>query len=224
MLTTEDKALLARKGITEGQIEAQLQTFRKGFPFLRLKAAASLDNGILALSPEDCRRYEDVWNAYKAEGKAVTKFVPASGAASRMFKDMFEFLDAAYDAPETDFEKAFFAGIRRLAFFEDLDAACRKNEGAGVESLMEAGQYKKVVANMLRPEGLNYGQLPKGLLKFHRYAEGARTPVEEHLVEAACDFLRAETVHRHVGGHDGQRTLPCGRQALVPSRRARGLD
>ena len=185
MLTTEDKALLARKGITEGQIEAQLQTFRKGFPFLRLKAAASLGNGILALSPEDCRRYEDVWNAYKAEGKAVTKFVPASGAASRMFKDMFEFLDAAYDAPETDFEKAFFAGIRRFAFFEDLDAACRKNEGAGVESLMEAGQYKKVVANMLRPEGLNYGQLPKGLLKFHRYAEGARTPVEEHLVEAA---------------------------------------
>ena len=185
MLTTEDKALLARKGITEGQIEAQLQTFRKGFPFLRLKAAASLDNGILALSQEDCRRYEDVWNAYKAEGKAVTKFVPASGAASRMFKDMFEFLDAAYDAPETDFEKAFFAGIRRFAFFEDLDAACRKNEGAGVESLMEAGQYKKVVANMLRPEGLNYGQLPKGLLKFHRYAEGARTPVEEHLVEAA---------------------------------------
>ena len=185
MLTTEDKALLARKGITEGQIEAQLQTFRKGFPFLRLKAAASLDNGILALSPEDCRRYEDVWNAYKAEGKAVTKFVPASGAASRMFKNMFEFLDAPYDAPETDFEKAFFAGIRQFAFFEDLDAACRKNEGAGVESLMEAGQYKKVVANMLRPEGLNYGQLPKGLLKFHRYAEGARTPVEEHLVEAA---------------------------------------
>ena len=185
MLTTEDKALLARKGITEGQIEAQLQTFRKGFPFLRLKAAASLGNGILALSPEDCRRYEDVWNAYKAEGKAVTKFVPASGAASRMFKDMFEFLDAPYDVPATDFEKAFFAGIHKFAFFEALDAACVKNNGCGVDALIAAGNYKEVVACMLQPKGLNYGQLPKGLLLFHKYAEGARTPLEEHLVEAA---------------------------------------
>lgn len=185
MLTAEDKALLAAKGITEGQIEAQLETFKKGFPFLKLKAAASLANGILALSPEKVKQYEETWMSYKAQGRAITKFVPASGAASRMFKNMFEFLDASYDEPFTEFEKAFFAGIHRFAFFEDLDAACLKNEGRGVDALMAAGEYKKVVANMLQAQGLNYGQLPKGLLKFHRYADGARTPVEEHLVEAA---------------------------------------
>ena len=90
MLTAEDKVLLAGKGITEEQIEAQLQTFKKGFPFLKLKAAASLAHGILAPSAEECRHYEEVWKAYKEEGKAISKFVPASGAASRMFKNMFE--------------------------------------------------------------------------------------------------------------------------------------
>lgn len=185
MLTAEDKVLLAGKGITEEQIEAQLQTFKKGFPFLKLKATASLAHGILAPSAEECRHYEEVWKAYKEEGKAISKFVPASGAASRMFKNMFEFLDAEYDVPTTDFEKTFFAVIRDFAFYDELDAVCMKNEGRGIDGLVASGQYKKVVANMLRPEGLNYGQLPKGLLTFHRYENGSRTPLEEHLVEAA---------------------------------------
>lgn len=186
MLTAEDKALLAEKGITEEQVEAQLQVFGKGFPFLKLKAAASLKNGILSPTAEECNRYAEIWDEYKqADGRTVTKFVPASGAASRMFKNLFEFLEADYRIPATDFEKAFFAGIRKFAFYDDLDAVCLRNEGRGVEALLADGDYKKVVANLLCPEGLNYGQLPKGLLKFHKYPEGARTPVEEHLVEAA---------------------------------------
>ncbi|MCD8318634.1 MAG: DUF4301 family protein [Paraprevotella sp.] len=184
MLTAEDKALLAEKGITEAQICAQLQSFKNGFSFLRLKAAASLENGILAPSEKECEHYMEVWKAYKDGGKSVCKFVPASGAASRMFKNMFEFLDADYDAPSTDFEKAFFAGIHRFAFYDALDAVCVKNHGGGVDALLAQGKYKAVVGCMLRPEGLNYGQLPKGLLLFHRYTEGARTPLEEHLVEA----------------------------------------
>ena len=185
MLTAEDKVLLAGKGISEEQIAAQLQTFKKGFPFLKLKAAASVGNGILSPSEEACKQYVAAWEAYKQSGKQVCKFVPASGAASRMFKNMFEFLDASYDVPTTDFEKAFFAGIHKFAFFEALDAACVENNGCGVDALMAAGKYKEVVACMLQPKGLNYGQLPKGLLLFHKYPEGARTPVEEHLVEAA---------------------------------------
>lgn len=185
MLTAEDKVLLAEKGISEEQIAAQLQTFEKGFPFLRLKAAASVGNGILSPSEEARKHYVAAWDAYKQSGKKICKFVPASGAASRMFKNMFEFLDAPYDVPATDFEKAFFAGIHKFAFFEALDAACVKNNGCGVDALIAAGNYKEVVACMLQPKGLNYGQLPKGLLLFHKYAEGARTPLEEHLVEAA---------------------------------------
>jgi hypothetical protein len=134
---------------------------------------------------EEAEKYVKVWNDYKAEGHSITKFVPASGAASRMFKNMFEFLNADYDVPTTEFEKAFFANIHKFAFFDALNDACFLNEEEGVDALIEEGEYKAVVANMLGEEGLNYGQLPKGLLQFHSYEDCARTPVEEHLVEAA---------------------------------------
>ena len=111
--------------------------------------------------------------------------MPASGAASRMFKNMFEFLGADYDVPTTDFEKKFFNNIKNFAFYADLDAACVKNNGKGIDALVAEGNYKAVVANLLESAGLNYGSLPKGLLKFHKYENGARTPLEEHLVEGA---------------------------------------
>ena len=183
--TNEDKELLQKKGISESKIEEQLKDFEQGFPFLKLRAAASVGNGIIAPSKEEADKYIKVWNDYKKEGHSITKFVPASGAASRMFKNMFEFLNADYDVPTTDFEKTFFAEIHKFAFYDALNDACFLNEGEGVDALIEEGKYKSVVANMLNEEGLNYGQLPKGLLQFHSYEDCARTPVEEHLVEAA---------------------------------------
>lgn len=164
---------------------AQLEEFKTGFPFLKLEAAAAIGRGIVAPTDSERDEYVDRWNAYKAEGRKIVKFVPASGAASRMFKDMFAFLDADYDVPTTDFEKKFFAEIENFAFYTELNDACLRNNGKGVAELVEAGDYKSVVANMLRPEGLNYGQLPKGLLLFHKYAEGPRVSMEEHLVEGA---------------------------------------
>ena len=185
VLSNEDKALLQKKGIKESQIEEQLKDFEQGFPFLKLRAAASVGNGILAPTDDKVEHYVKVWNDYKAEGHSITKFVPASGAASRMFKNMFEFLNADYDVPTTDFEKKFFAEIHNFAFFDALNDACFLNEGRGVDALLEEGDYKAIVDNMLSEEGLNYGQLPKGLLQFHSYEDCARTPVEEHLAEAA---------------------------------------
>lgn len=185
MLTAEDKALLTSKGISEEQITAQLQNFKNGFPFLKLEAAASPGNGVLTLTEADCKDYVETWEKYKKEGHSVVKFVPASGAASRMFKNMFEFSDADYDVPTTDFEKTYFDNIHKFAFFDDLNAVCLKNEGKDIDTLLGEGKYKAVVAGMLGAEGMNYGQLPKGLLKFHRYENGSRTPLEEHLVEAA---------------------------------------
>ena len=117
MLTAEDKIQLQQKGITEEQVEAQLKSFREGFPFLRLRAAASVGQGILRLEEDEVQKYIQAWDAYKAEGHHITKFVPASGAASRMFKNMFEFLDADYDVPTTPFEKEYFEEIHRFAFF-----------------------------------------------------------------------------------------------------------
>ena len=186
MLTQEDKDLLAKKGISEQQIAEQLACFEKGFPYLKLFAAASVENRGIMLIGEDAKKtYLAAWDSYKESDKKVVKFVPASGAASRMFKNMFEFLGADYDVPTTDFEKKFFNNIKNFAFYADLDAACEKNNGKGIDALVAEGNYKAVVANLLESAGLNYGSLPKGLLKFHKYENGARTPLEEHLVEGA---------------------------------------
>ena len=185
MMTQEDKDLLVQKGISEAQIAEQLACFEKGFPYLKLYAAASVDNGILAPDADDQKKYLDAWEAYTQTDKTVVKFVPASGAASRMFKNMFEFLGADYDVPTTDFEKKFFDRITDFAFYEDLNAACLKAEGKDIPALVAEGKYKAVVAALLQSAGLNYGSLPKGLLKFHKYEDGNRTPVEEHLVEGA---------------------------------------
>jgi hypothetical protein len=176
---------LAAKGITEQQIADQLASFEKGFPYLELEAAASIGRGILAPNEEERKSYLAAWDAYKQSEKTVVKFVPASGAASRMFKNIFEFLGADYDAPKTDFEKKFFENIHRFAFFHDLDVVCMDGTGKDVDALIADGEYKTVVGQLLEAYGLNYGQLPKGLLKFHRYVDGIRTPLEEHLVEGA---------------------------------------
>ena len=159
--------------------------FKTGFPFLRLEAAAAVGNGIIAPDAQEKEQMIAAWNEYKAGGKKIVKFVPASGAASRMFKDMFAFLSADYDVPTTAFEKQYFDNISRFALYDELNAACQKNEGKDIPALIADGNYKAVVANMLEAKGLNYGQLPKGMLLFHQYPEGPRTPMEEHLVEGA---------------------------------------
>lgn len=192
MFSQQDLEILAQKGISPEKAEAQLASFATGFPYLELKSAASLEYGIVAIDEDAAVYYQDLWNKYLAANKQILKFVPASGAASRMFKNMFEFLSAAYDEPTTDFEKKFFAEIEKFAFFAVLDAACVKNEGAGVAALVADGKYKAVVENLLLPKGLNYGNLPKGLLLFHRYPEAARAALEEHLVEGALYAANGE--------------------------------
>ena len=197
MLSQQDLKQLAQKGISEAQIEHQLGQFKTGFPFLKLEAAASIERGIVAPNEDDRKKYVKAWEQYKAAGKRVVKFVPASGAASRMFKDMFAFVDADYDVPTTDFEKKYFDNIEKFAFYGELDAVCHKNEGKGIKALIAEGNYKAVAANMLKAEGLNYGQLPKGLLLFHNYPEGPRTPMEEHLVEGALYAASNGEAHVH---------------------------
>lgn len=185
MFTTEDLRLLKDKQITPLQIENQLNDFKNGFPYLRIVKAASVSKGILRLSESEQESYLRAWADYRAGEKKITKFVPASGAASRMFKDLFSFLDAAYDTPETDFEKQFFRHINFFAFYGKLNKACVDLYGKDIVSLIDGGQHKSIVKALLLPHGLNYGNLPKGLLLFHRYPDGSRTPAEEHLTEGA---------------------------------------
>ncbi len=186
MFDEKDLEQFKKKGTSAEKVKAQLELIKKGFPFLELDAAASVGNGIIAVDDSLCGKYIKTWDAYCKGGKhAITKFVPASGAASRMFKDLFSFLDADYDVPTTPFEKNFFDNIEKFAFYKELDDVCLKNNGKSIKNLMADAQYKAVVANLLKADGLNYGALPKGLLKFHKYGTTARTPLEEHMAEGA---------------------------------------
>ena len=185
MLNAKDLELLAAKGISEKQIEEQLACFVKGFPFLEITASASVERGIMVIPQEKQATYMDAWDAYLAKNKKIVKFVPASGAASRMFKNLYEFLSADYNEPRNAFEKKFFDDIRKFAFYDALNRACIENEAKDIPALIALGQYKAVVSNLLESKGLNYGQLPKGLLLFHSYPQTARTAMEEHLAEGA---------------------------------------
>lgn len=197
MLSKQDLKQLAEKGITEEKLNKQLDAFKTGFPFLKIEAAAAIGHGILAPSDDERKTYIDAWEAYQGNGHQIVKFVPASGAASRMFKDLFAFLEADYNEPVTDFERTFFDHIRKFAFREALCQQCRSNEGKSIRQLLDEGNYKAIVANLLQAKGLNYGQLPKGLLQFHAYDDGARTPMEEHLVEAALYAAADGQAHVH---------------------------
>lgn len=199
MITESDKILLEDKGITPEQFEQQLEYFRRGFPFLELVAPASAEKGVMVVSPDEEQKYLDSWDIYREnENRRILKFVPASGAASRMFKDLFAFLDASYDVPTTDFEKKFFDGLHKFAFYADLDEACVENAGKGIKELLAEGKYKTIVNNLLDVRGLNYGNLPKGLLKFHKYVDYSRTPVEEHMQEG---YLYAQNARNEISLH-----------------------
>lgn len=185
MLSKQDLNQISQRGITPETVEHQLNQIKEGFPFLKIEAAAAIGNGIFSPSNEQRDKYVNDWESYSNEGHTVVKFVPASGAASRMFKNLFSFLTADYDVPTTDFEKTFFNNLKHFAFRHELCNKCKQNEGACPCDLKKSNQYKAIVANLLESKGLNYGQLPKGLLLFHSYEDGPRTPMEEHLVEAA---------------------------------------
>lgn len=182
-LQVKDKMLLSQKGISEEKLESQLQSFRNGFPFLKLYAAAAPKKGILQPSNEAQQAFLSAWQKYLTEGHKIIKFVPASGAASRMFKDLFAFCDADYDTPQTHFEQAFFQDLHKAPYYSLLNETCLRLYGQDIAALLQIKRYKDIVRTLLGAEGLNYGNLPKGLLLFHQYPNGNRTPVEEHLIE-----------------------------------------
>lgn len=185
MLDSKILEQLARKGITEEQISEQLSYFAKGFPFLEITASASVENGIKVIPKEQQEELMNEWDRYLNDGKKVVKFVPASGAASRMFKNLYEFLSASYEEPVTAFEKQFFEGLEKFAFYDALNNCCLENSGKDIPHLLKKNGYKYIVSMLLEEAGLNYGQLPKGVLFFHRNVNGVRTAMEEHLAEGA---------------------------------------
>ena len=162
--SAQDLEQLQARGISVEKAEAQLECFRNGFPELDIVAPASTKKGILAPKRAEQEEYIAAWQQYLAEGHKILKFVPASGAASRMFKNLFQYLE---DGIETPFIQDFLAHKDQFAFGPQL---------AGKEG-QDAVRYLL--------NDMHYGELPKGLLLFHKYRDGARTPALEHLVEGA---------------------------------------
>jgi hypothetical protein len=184
-MTPQDKELLKKKHISESKISEQLQSFADGFPFLKIFSAAAIGQGISKLSPIDEEKMLHYWEVFLQTNADIVKFVPASGAASRMFKDLFSFLESERNEPQKPAEKDFFENIHKFAFYDDLDGACIQNGGKNIPTLIVEKKFKKIVENLLLEKGLNYGALPKGLLRFHTYTNIKRTPAQEHLSEGA---------------------------------------
>ncbi|MBD5241155.1 MAG: DUF4301 family protein [Barnesiella sp.] len=208
MLQQEDLLTLEAKGITEQQLNAMLDRFAKGFPYLTIIDAARPGKGITVLTPAQEEQARLRWRKYLADGGTVCKFVPASGAASRMFKALFEFVDgeaevASPDSPVGQLLDSFSS----LPFAKELDAMCKKLYNTSAADLIAAKQHKQVIAALIKPEGMNYGGLPKGLLKFHSYADGSRTPLEEQLTEGAQTAAAGGVVNLHFTVSSNHRKL-----------------
>lgn len=191
---------MAKRGVDEKTVLDQVERFKSGFPFLKIYDSARPGEGITVLSPAEEEAAVERWDKYLAEGGHVTKFVPASGAASRMFKALFAFVDGADEkaAEGSDIDK-LLRNIHNVAFFGQLNDILVKNLGKDVDTLLAEGNQKAVIRGIISEEGLNYGNLPKGLLTFHRSNDGTRTPVEEQLMEGAQSAREADgTVNLHL--------------------------
>ncbi len=184
MFTSKDLAQIQEKGISQSLVEAQIENFKNGFATANIIAAATTKKGITTFGKATLKGYADLYDKAISQEKVV-KFVPASGAASRMFKMLFTFMEK-YDGNDVFFaDKSFgslynfFEQINAFAFYDELAALLPNFEPGHPENLL------KTVEGLLLETGMNYGQQPKGLLKFHKYGKDTRTPAEEHLAEAA---------------------------------------
>ncbi len=191
MFTQEEKKQFADKGIDIKVVEQQIKNFEKGFPFAKISDAATIENGgILKLSENKITESIKKHDSYS---KSIIKFVPASGAATRMFKDLLAFFNGSESEIKNKDILEFFERIEEFAFYEELNNKVKAKFDFDLKTLISNKNYKKILEVFLFEEGLNYSKLPKGLLKFHKYSKENRTSVVEHLVEAA-NYANSEGV------------------------------
>ena len=176
MFSQKDTQQIEARGASLRQVKEQIEHFKSGFPWMKIVGPATPERGIKVL---DAKAVEEAVAYYKkADVRGKSKFVPASGAASRMFKDMFSGLakleegeDLPADAP----------GAKLAARIKDFAFYTPELFGTPEDS---AAYRKDTLRKLLKEDGLAYGAKPKGVLKFHRYPDEVRTAIAEHLVEA----------------------------------------
>lgn len=174
--STQDIQQFNSLGISVEKIQHLIDHFVKGFDFIDLDRPASIGDGIVALGRKDANEMINLYDQHTKE-LDIVKFVPASGAASRMFQDMFSYLS---DPSEHNPAHEALKEINKFAFADELHNLIEKR-GAKTNYT----DLQKLAYFILEEDGLNYGHLPKGLIKFHSYSDENRTAFEEHLIEGA---------------------------------------
>ncbi len=191
MFSNEDLRQIAAHGLSQQSVEQQIDNFKKGFPFLKVVRAASVGDGVKVLGGEEMTRATARYDAESAT-KKVVKFVPASGAATRMFKELFEFVNEGRRGKGID---TLLENIEKFAFWPELE-----------HFINEKSTDEEIVVAIVK-HGLAYGSKPKGLVTFHAYEDGNRKAVEEHMVEGAAYarsgddvFIHFTVSEEHMGG------------------------
>jgi hypothetical protein len=193
MFSTKDRKYFKANDISLQKIKEQLYNFKNGFPKAHLERAAIPEDGIIQADEETINKFIENYN-YNIDSRSIYKMIPASGAASRMFQQLYDFRESYTGSAEEFLEYHtnqepgsmyyFFQNLHLLPFYQELSDNLMQR-GYYIDQLLEKCQFKFIIDEILTEDGLQYGDMPKGLIKFHSHKEAAVTPMEEHLVEAA---------------------------------------
>lgn len=183
ILTGEDIRRIEAEDLTEDKVLAQLEFFKKGASPVRLNRACTVGDGITVIPNEKMKELMAIHDEAAWEGRML-KFVPASGAASRMFREWYRYYNSRSLDSDPEMGADFALNLNRYAFYDDLRGTVLR-AGYDIADLIKDRKFSIILEYILTVRGLNYAHLPKALLKFHAYTDYNRTSLEEHLVEAA---------------------------------------
>lgn len=205
-ISKSDQAFLLEKNISEELLNKQLEQLKNGFLPLNITDVATGTHGIKKYTDDETNDYiaffEEVSQEYD-----LLKFIPASGASTRMFKKLFEFRNT-YKGSVEEYRQfigdtsvgsvhSFFENLEELPFFKELEAICYEKAGISIEEMLEEHRYVDILDYVLYSQGLNLGFKPKALIDFHRYEEKNRTPLAEHLVAVTELFKGQKSLRVH---------------------------
>ncbi len=194
VLTGEDIRRIEAEGLTEDKVLAQLEFFKMGASPVRLNRACTVGDGITVIPKEKMEELLAIHDEAAGKGRML-KFVPASGAASRMFREWYRYYDSRSLDSDPEMGADFAVNLNRYAFYDDLRGTVSR-AGYDIAELVKDRKFSIILEYILTVKGLNYAHLPKALLKFHAYTDCNRTSLEEHLVEAALYVRDAKGVCR----------------------------
>lgn len=205
MLTEKDIEQIQEHNLSLNQVVKQLETFARGISFVDVVTTATVGNGIQIISEEQQKELVVLYERRKNR-MDIVKFVPASGAATRMFKFLHEFLEN-YNPTEQNYRdylkagapeevETFFNGVKEFAFINSIRAKIREMFPDYKQS-NKGERHTMMVRALLEVDGLNFGNLPKGLIPFHKYNKYATTAFEEQLYEAAFYAAVGDEVYLH---------------------------